>query len=94
MAGCSTFVRKVKRSRVVTSNGEIRGEMKILLIQFTCIRLKKRASNSRVIMKTANKLTQIICQSKTWKTGKTCYVNFKTVRNRHWYELYQSCINC
>ena len=34
MAGCSTFVRKVKRSRVVTSNGEIRREMKILLIQF------------------------------------------------------------
>ena len=31
---------------------------------------------------------------KTWKTGKTCYVNFKTVRNRHWYELYQSCVNC
>ena len=34
MAGCSTFVLKVKRSRVVTSNGEIRREMKILLIQF------------------------------------------------------------
>ena len=32
MADCSTFVRKVKRSSVVTSNGEIRREMKILLI--------------------------------------------------------------